>query len=665
MGKHAQRKSKARNLVASASAVSVSIGSLIAFAPASHAITCPGDSAELGMTSRTIDVSGQDVCELIFLPNGPVTWTPPSGVGKISALVIGGGSASAEIDVYRGTTYSAGGAGQVQYVDDLVEDLGAGPFAITAGPGQTVGGTGWSGASSLGASTTVTSAAGGVVQTESNVFAGVGYAWAGDSGNGYLGGKYTAYDTVDDPGVASGAGAGANGLAGSGWGDTAGGVGLTSEDLAADTDLWPASDTTQYGVGGSYFASYGNLIATSSIQGLGHGGSISPWGAGANEQPGANGSIRIRFSLDAATYTVTFNSNGGSSVPDGSFGAGGSVSAPSEPSKAGNTFAGWSTTLDDSETEVSFPYTPGVTEGITLYALWTEIPAVSYTVTFNSNGGSSVPDGSFGAGGSVSAPSEPSKAGNSFDGWSTTLDDSETEVSFPYTPGVTEGITLYALWTQEASTGGTSAITYVGPVGIRQSNPTNCAGDLATITGSRLGTIQNIYVQGADVPFTLLSDSRINFTVPNLRSGVYQLKYWIPVNGVTLTDTFTISSCKIAPADTSTEVDSGEGVPFRIAKRFTSYRGDRGAIVASDRNAITSFIRANPGLTHVTCVGSTSGKPASPSDRALAMARAQNACSVVKTLVPGVQTTLATSTGRGVGQFFRAVTLFGKGVREN
>lgn len=80
-----------------------------------------------------------------------------------------------------------------------------------------------------------------------------------------------------------------------------------------------------------------------------------------------------------ASYVVTFNSNGGSSVTAGSFFSGGSVTAPTNPTHSGYTFAGWSTTLDDDATEVSFPYSPGVLTAITLYALWTENPVVPNT----------------------------------------------------------------------------------------------------------------------------------------------------------------------------------------------------------------------------------------------------------------------------------------------
>lgn len=77
------------------------------------------------------------------------------------------------------------------------------------------------------------------------------------------------------------------------------------------------------------------------------------------------------------TYTVTFNSNGGSSISAGSFFSGGSVSSPSSPSRSGYTFQGWSTTQDDDSTEVTFPYSPGVLNAITLYALWDVAPASS------------------------------------------------------------------------------------------------------------------------------------------------------------------------------------------------------------------------------------------------------------------------------------------------
>ena len=74
-----------------------------------------------------------------------------------------------------------------------------------------------------------------------------------------------------------------------------------------------------------------------------------------------------------ANYSVTFNSNSGSAVSSGSFIAGGTIAQPASPTRSGYTFNGWSTTLNDVSTKVTFPYNPGVDNNVTLYALWTAV----------------------------------------------------------------------------------------------------------------------------------------------------------------------------------------------------------------------------------------------------------------------------------------------------
>jgi uncharacterized repeat protein (TIGR02543 family) len=137
---------------------------------------------------------------------------------------------------------------------------------------------------------------------------------------------------------------------------------------------------------------------------------------------------------------VTFDSQGGTAVADGSFCTGGSVSAPVAPTRTGYVFDGWSATVGG--VAVSFPYAPGVSANVTLYALWT---ASCYVVTFDSQGGAAVANGSFCTGGSVAAPVAPTRTGYTFGGWSATVGGSA--VTFAYTPAVTHDITLYALWT--------------------------------------------------------------------------------------------------------------------------------------------------------------------------------------------------------------------------
>ena len=78
-------------------------------------------------------------------------------------------------------------------------------------------------------------------------------------------------------------------------------------------------------------------------------------------------------------YSVAFDSQGGSSVSSGSFVSGESVTAPaSSPTKAAYTFNGWFA-ASSGGSAVTFPYTPGVTNNITLYAQWTLVPVVNTT----------------------------------------------------------------------------------------------------------------------------------------------------------------------------------------------------------------------------------------------------------------------------------------------
>ena len=112
--------------------------------------------------------------------------------------------------------------------------------------------------------------------------------------------------------------------------------------------------------------------------------------------------------------------------------------------RQGYSFGGWNTRSDGSGT--SYSPTNNLVFGsanVDLYPIW--IPN-SYTVTFDSGGGTSVANGTFTADGSIAnSPGSPSKSGFTFSGWSTS--DGGSAISFPYTPGVLSGITLYAKWT--------------------------------------------------------------------------------------------------------------------------------------------------------------------------------------------------------------------------
>ena len=72
---------------------------------------------------------------------------------------------------------------------------------------------------------------------------------------------------------------------------------------------------------------------------------------------------------DPVYYTVTFNSNGGSSVASQTVLEGSTATRPADPTKSGYTFAGW---YKDSSLTTAYNFSTAVTANITLYAKWTE-----------------------------------------------------------------------------------------------------------------------------------------------------------------------------------------------------------------------------------------------------------------------------------------------------
>ncbi|PKK99959.1 MAG: hypothetical protein CVV56_08385, partial [Tenericutes bacterium HGW-Tenericutes-1] len=137
-------------------------------------------------------------------------------------------------------------------------------------------------------------------------------------------------------------------------------------------------------------------------------------------------------------YTITFNSNGGSSVTSITQDYDTSVSAPSNPTRTGYTFNGW---YSDAGLTTLYSFSTMPAQNFTLYAKWT---INQYTITFNSNSGSLVTAITQDYNTSVSAPSDPTKTGYTFAGWY-----SDAGLTTPYTFSTmqAQNITLYAKWT--------------------------------------------------------------------------------------------------------------------------------------------------------------------------------------------------------------------------
>lgn len=144
-------------------------------------------------------------------------------------------------------------------------------------------------------------------------------------------------------------------------------------------------------------------------------------------------------SWKANTYTVTYETNGGSALSSTSADYGATIATSPVTTKYGYDFGGWFTDAAMTAANmVSFPYIVG--GDVTFYAKWTP---KTYTVTFDSKGGSDVAPVAQSYNMTIAIPT-CTKVGNTIEGWYS--DPSlTTKVAFPYT--VTGDVTLYAKWT--------------------------------------------------------------------------------------------------------------------------------------------------------------------------------------------------------------------------
>ncbi len=125
----------------------------------------------------------------------------------------------------------------------------------------------------------------------------------------------------------------------------------------------------------------------------------------------------------ANTYTITFDTAGGSEIAPITQDYGTVITAPEAPTREGYTFIGW-----DKEIPTTMP-----TENMTVTAQW-EIN--QYTITFDTSGGSEIAPITRDYGTAITAPADPTREGYTFMGW-----DREIPTTMP-----AENITLKARW---------------------------------------------------------------------------------------------------------------------------------------------------------------------------------------------------------------------------
>ncbi len=142
------------------------------------------------------------------------------------------------------------------------------------------------------------------------------------------------------------------------------------------------------------------------------------------------GTIIIKFKYTRNIYNITIDEAGGNEIEDISVKFGHDI-PEIILSRVGYAFNGFTPSL---------PETMPI-GGLTVTANWTAVPPV--TVTFETNGGSSIDPVSIANGAMITAPVSITKLGYEIEGWYT---DSNLTVPFVFTTAITSNLTLYAKW---------------------------------------------------------------------------------------------------------------------------------------------------------------------------------------------------------------------------
>lgn len=307
-----------------------------------------------------------------------------------------------------------------------------------------------------------------------------------------------------------------------------------------------------------------------------------------NISGGGSGSRSVTFTVPALpSYTISYNSNGGSGAPSSQkkyYGKTLTLSS-TKPVRTGYTFLGWS--WSSSATSATWSaggsYTTNASD--TLYAVW---KANTYTVYFNPNGGNS---------GSVTgltktydkaltlptSAQSPTRKNYAFQGWSTSPSASTATwtAGSSYSVNITANTTLYAVWKA------TYVPSTISKLSAKRTNSSGAEADEGTygvvtfvwnngtISGSAI-TPSSIIVQckavGAtswNTVYTASSFTNKTITTPAFKNGSAALNAETQYDiKVTITDSYgtTSASTFISKAQYIMDIDpNGNGIAFGAA----------------------------------------------------------------------------------------------------
>ena len=239
---------------------------------------------------------------------------------------------------------------------------------------------------------------------------------------------------------------------------------------------------------------------------------------------GEDGTIAEGVSIPNLKFIVTFDNEGTKTTE--TIAKGDKLTAPTTQTKEGYRFGGWYYDNNGGKAKWDFD-TDTVTRAMTLTAKWVQ----TYTVAFDTNGGSAVAPVTVDTGSTVTKPADPTKSGYTFGGW---YKDSTLQTPWDFANGtVTADTTLYAKWTANppAPSYDDPDPTYAvsapaaenGKIAVSPKNAS--AGSTVTITvkpdsGYVLETISATDRNGNDLKLTDRGNGKYTFTMPGSRVEV-------------------------------------------------------------------------------------------------------------------------------------------------
>ena len=157
--------------------------------------------------------------------------------------------------------------------------------------------------------------------------------------------------------------------------------------------------------------------------------------------PASDVTVTATFKKAAVIYTVKFEADGGSPEPaEQKIEEGKKADKPADPAKEGYKFVDWYT---EAECINRFDFATPISQNITLYARYVSAETHTYTVTFDSNGGTDILPQTVIEGEKATKPADLTTLSDEFDGW---YIDKNFDKEFDFNTPITGDITLYAKW---------------------------------------------------------------------------------------------------------------------------------------------------------------------------------------------------------------------------